>query len=82
MSESSFTSFSKAIDNWLNAMVVVVNERVSDVAHECETNVQLKDIVLNAALAIEALEIVKGLQRLQGRGCLRVRPCEACMSWA
>jgi hypothetical protein len=31
MAESALTSFGKALDNWLNAMAVVVNERVSGV---------------------------------------------------
>jgi hypothetical protein len=55
------------MDNWLNAMTVVVNERISGVAHECETNVPLKDIVINIAWAIEGLEIVEVLQLLEGR---------------
>ena len=44
-----------------------MNERISGVAHECETNVPLKDIVMKAAWAIEGLEIVEVLQRLEGR---------------
>jgi len=70
MAESALASLGNALDNWMNAAAVLVNERVSGRAHACETNVPLKEIVLDAARAIEGLESVEALQRLQGRGGL------------
>ena len=70
MAESTLESLGNALDNWLNAAAVLVSERVSGRAHACDTSVPLKQIVLDAARAIEGLEGVEALQRLQGRGGL------------
>ena len=70
MAESALASLGKALDNWLNAAAVLVNERVAGKTQECETSVPLKQIVLDAARAIEGLESVEALERLQGRNGL------------
>jgi hypothetical protein len=70
MAESALESLGKGIDNWLNAAAVLVAERTFGKAHTCEKNVKLKQIVLDAARAIEGLESVEALERLQGRGGL------------
>jgi hypothetical protein len=70
MAETALASLGKVLDNWLNAAAVLVNERVSGKAHGCETDVPMKQIVLDAARAIEGLESVEALERLQGRNGL------------
>lgn len=67
MAESALESVGKALDNWLNAAAIVVHERTTGSAFSCEANVPLKQIVLDAARAIEGLESVEALEKLQGR---------------
>lgn len=67
MAETAIESLGKALDNWLNAAAVVVHERLTGKEFSCETSIPLKQIVLDAARAIEGLESVEALEKLQGR---------------
>ena len=68
MAETALLSLGSMLDNWLNAAAVLVDERVSGRSYGCERSVPLKQIVLDAARAIEGLESLEALERLQGRG--------------
>jgi hypothetical protein len=73
MVTSALESFGELVNNWLNACSLLVHEGLGTLENNeqrCEESVRMNSIVLDAARAIEGLESVEALERLQGRSGL------------
>jgi hypothetical protein len=73
MMTSALESFGELINSWLNAAALLARDRIGSDAQEtgrCDVSVRMSSIVLDAARAIEGLESIEALERLQGKGGL------------
>jgi hypothetical protein len=68
---SALESWGELINSWLNAAALLAQETIGierQKSGRCEEAVRMSSIVLDAARAIEGLESVEALERLQGNG--------------
>ncbi len=73
MMTSALESWGELINSWLNAAALLAWQSIGSAGQEtarCEASVRMSSIVLDAARAIEGLESVETLERLQGKGGL------------
>jgi len=73
MMTSALESWGELINSWLNAAALLAQQSLGLQGEEtarCEAAVRMSSIVLDAARAIEGLESVEALERLQGNGGL------------
>jgi hypothetical protein len=73
MVTSALESFGELMNNWLNSCSLLVHESLGisgNNEQRCEESVRMSSIVLDAARAIEGLESVEALERLEGRSGL------------
>jgi hypothetical protein len=73
MMTSALESWGELINSWLNAAALLAQQSIGLQGEEtarCEASVRMSSIVLDAARAIEGLESMEALERLQGNGGL------------
>ena len=68
LAEAALARAGDVVNNWLNAAAVLVWEQLSGEEPTCGRELRMSEVVLDAARAIEGLESVDALVRLQGQG--------------
>ena len=68
LAEAALARAGDVVNNWLNAAAVLAWEQLSGEAPTCGRELRMSEVVLDAARAIEGLESVEALVRLQGQG--------------
>ena len=67
LADSALANWGEVVNDWLNAAAVLIWEKLSSRTQTCGRPLPMSEVVLDAARAIEGLESVEALVRLQGQ---------------